>query len=135
MALKPRPLPTVLLVGLVPVACWFVARPLIDPIPPLPALYASLGMSILAFLVAVRLIPRLGPVFVAADLKGKDLLKTYNDPMYVAVFMDLCSSSMQRQPGEHGSRVRCSIHPIVDAFHPVRILIVYHGPCKWDRDI
>ncbi|EKM79398.1 hypothetical protein AGABI1DRAFT_74400 [Agaricus bisporus var. burnettii JB137-S8] len=81
MALKPRPLPTILLVGLVPIACWFIARPLIDPIPPMPALYASLGMSIIAFLATVYLIPRLGPVFIAADLKGKDLLKSYNDPI------------------------------------------------------
>lgn len=83
MALKPRPLPTVLLVGLVPVAAWFIARSLLDPIPSLPALYACLGMSILAFLVTIYLIPRLGPVFINANLKGRDLLKIYNDPVYV----------------------------------------------------
>lgn len=81
MALKPRPLPTVLFVGLVPVASWFIARSLLDPLPPLPALYACLGMSILAFLGTVYLIPRLRPVFINANLKGRDLLKIYNDPI------------------------------------------------------
>ncbi|KAF9454763.1 N-acetylglucosaminephosphotransferase [Macrolepiota fuliginosa MF-IS2] len=80
-AIKPRPLPTILLVGLVPVAAWFVTRPLLDPIPPLPALYASVGMSIFAFLATIHLVPRLGPVFIAANLKGRDLLKIYNDPI------------------------------------------------------
>lgn len=86
MALKPRPLPIVLLVGLVPVAAWFVTRPLLDPIPPLPALYASVGMSIFAFLATIHLIPRLGPVFIAANLKGRDLLKVYSDPMYAGSY-------------------------------------------------
>jgi UDP-N-acetylglucosamine--dolichyl-phosphate N-acetylglucosaminephosphotransferase len=81
VAVKPRPLSAVLLFGLVPVALWFIARPLLDPIPPLPALYASVGLSILAFLATIHLVPRLGSVFISANLRGRDLLKIYNDPM------------------------------------------------------
>lgn len=76
-----RPLPNVLLVSLVPVAAWFIVRPLLDPSPPLPALFASVGFSIFAFLAALYLIPALGPTFIQVDLKGKDLLKVYSDPM------------------------------------------------------
>ncbi|EIW80935.1 N-acetylglucosaminephosphotransferase [Coniophora puteana RWD-64-598 SS2] len=80
-ALTPRPLPTVLLVSLVPVAGWFVLRPLLDPVPPLPGLYTSVGLSIYAFLAALYMIPALGPTFIKANLKGRDLLKTYSDPI------------------------------------------------------
>ncbi|KAG6890803.1 hypothetical protein C0995_003236 [Termitomyces sp. Mi166 len=76
-ALPPRPLPRVLLLGLVPIAVWFVVRPLLDPVPPLPALYTSVGFSIFAFLATIYLIPALGPSFVKAGLKGGDLLKPY----------------------------------------------------------
>lgn len=76
-----RPLPSLFLVALVPVAAWFVVRPLLDPPPPLPSLFASVGFSIFAFLAALYLIPALGPRFIQANLKGKDLLKVYTDPM------------------------------------------------------
>ena len=81
MALKPRPLPKVILFGLLPVASWFVVRPLLDPVPPLPALYISVGFSMFAFVVTLYLVPALGPTFANANLKGKDLLKTYYTPM------------------------------------------------------
>ncbi|KAI6114113.1 hypothetical protein F5141DRAFT_1104313 [Pisolithus sp. B1] len=58
LALDPRPLPSVLLLSLVPVAFWFIVRPLLDPPPPLPALLTSVGFSIFAFLAA--LIPHTG---------------------------------------------------------------------------
>ncbi|KAG9315929.1 isocitrate lyase family-domain-containing protein [Chiua virens] len=77
----PRPLPNVLLISLVPVAAWFVIRPLLDPPPPLPILFASVGFSFFAFLAALYLIPVLGPRFIQANLKGKDLLKVYSDPI------------------------------------------------------
>ncbi|KAI6121044.1 glycosyl transferase family 4-domain-containing protein [Pisolithus croceorrhizus] len=80
-ALDPRPLPSVLLLSLVPVAFWFIVRPLLDPPPPLPALLTSVGFSIFAFLAALYLIPALGPSFVKANLKGRDLLKVYSDPI------------------------------------------------------
>ncbi|KAG5648306.1 hypothetical protein DXG03_004878 [Asterophora parasitica] len=73
--LPPRPLPRVLLLGLLPVAAWFVLRPLLDPVPSLPALYTSVGFSILAFLATIYLVPALGPSFVKAGLTGGDLLK------------------------------------------------------------
>ncbi|KIL67856.1 hypothetical protein M378DRAFT_122043 [Amanita muscaria Koide BX008] len=81
MALNPRPLPKVILFGLLPVASWFVVRPLLDPVPSLPALHASLGFSIFAFVATLYLVPALGPTFVKANLKGKDLLKTYYTPI------------------------------------------------------
>jgi len=80
-ALASRPLPNVLLVSLIPIASWFVIRPLLDPPPPLPALLSSVGFSIFAFLAALYLIPALGPSFVNKGLKGRDLLKVYSDPM------------------------------------------------------
>lgn len=83
MAPKPpaRPLPGLFLLSLVPVAAWFVVRPLLDPPPPLPVLFVSVGFSLFAFLAALYLIPALGPRFIQANLKGKDLLKVYQDPM------------------------------------------------------
>lgn len=71
----------VLLFGLVPVAAWFIARPFLDPVPALPALHASFGFSIFAFLSTLYLVPTLGPIFVKANLKGRDLLKTYQTPI------------------------------------------------------
>ena len=79
--LPPRPLPKLLVFGLLPVALWLLLRPLLDPPPPLPALHASVGFAVLAFLGALYLVPSLGPTFVSANLKGRDLLKTYDDPM------------------------------------------------------
>lgn len=81
---KPRPLPTVLLISLVvPVASWFIVRPLLEPVPPLPALYTSFGFSLIALLATLYLVPALGPTFIKANLKGKDLLKIYQSDMFV----------------------------------------------------
>jgi UDP-N-acetylglucosamine--dolichyl-phosphate N-acetylglucosaminephosphotransferase len=82
--LPPRRLPSVFLFALVPLPAWFVLRPLVDPVPPVPALYVSFGFSIFALLATIYLVPALGPTFVKANLKGRDLLKVYNTPMYVA---------------------------------------------------
>ncbi|TDL23139.1 N-acetylglucosaminephosphotransferase [Rickenella mellea] len=80
MRLAPRPTPSkFVLAVLVPTATWFIIRPLVEPPPPLPALHASLGFSLLAFLWTLYLVPALGQTFVKAGLKGRDLLKVYND--------------------------------------------------------
>jgi UDP-N-acetylglucosamine--dolichyl-phosphate N-acetylglucosaminephosphotransferase len=79
--LPARRLPSVFLLSLVPVAAWFVVRPLVDPVPPLPALYVSFGFSVFALLATLYLVPALGPTFVKANLKGRDLLKVYSTPM------------------------------------------------------
>ncbi|KAF8895427.1 N-acetylglucosaminephosphotransferase [Infundibulicybe gibba] len=79
--LQPRPLPTVFLASLVPVATWLIIRPLLDPAPPLPALYTNLGLSLFAFLTTLYLVPALGPTFIQANLKGRDLLKPYHTPI------------------------------------------------------
>ncbi|KAG7088555.1 hypothetical protein E1B28_012537 [Marasmius oreades] len=78
-AVAPRRLPTVLLGGLLPVAGWFILRPFLDPVPPLPGLYTSFGFSILAFLAVLYLVPAVKSNFVKANLYGKDLLKIYDD--------------------------------------------------------
>ncbi|KAI0647720.1 N-acetylglucosaminephosphotransferase [Trametes meyenii] len=77
-ALRPRPLPRALLITLAPTATWFLVRPLIAPAPALPALYAAFGLSIYAFLSSLYLVPALGPTFIRANLKGRDLLKAYD---------------------------------------------------------
>ncbi|KAF7422804.1 tunicamycin resistance protein [Pleurotus ostreatus] len=74
----PRPLNRILLLSLVPVASWFIVRPLLEPVPQLPVLYTSLGFSIFAFLFTIYLVPSLGPTFINANLTGNDLLKTYS---------------------------------------------------------
>jgi len=79
MAIGPRPLAPLLLFGLLPVASWFIIRPLLEPLPSIPALYSSFGLSIFAFLATIYLIPTLGPVFIKANLKGRDLLKVYKN--------------------------------------------------------
>ena len=87
--LQQRPLPTVLLVSFVPVGAWLLVRPLLDPLPPLPAFHAALGFSVFAFLSTIYLVPALGPTFVKARLSGRDLLKTYDTPMYVCTLSRL----------------------------------------------
>src|SRR5712672_3625893 len=82
-SLPARRFPSILLSSLVPVGAWFVVRPLVDPVPPLPALYVSFGFSAFALLATIYLVPALGPTFVKANLKGRDLLKVYDTPMYV----------------------------------------------------
>ena len=77
--LHPRPLPPVLLFSLVPIASWFLVRPLLDPFPAIPALYSSIGFSIFAFLATIYLVPALGPAFIKAKLGGVDLLKVYDN--------------------------------------------------------
>jgi UDP-N-acetylglucosamine--dolichyl-phosphate N-acetylglucosaminephosphotransferase len=85
MAIGPRPLAPLLFFGLVPVALWFVIRPLLDPLPAIPALYSCFGLSIFAFLATLYLVPTLGPIFIQANLKGRDLLKSYKDDIEMLV--------------------------------------------------
>jgi hypothetical protein len=82
-ALTPRPLPQVLLFSLIPIGAWFIVRPLLDPVPALPALYTCFGFSIFALLATLYLVPALGPTFVKANFHGRDLLKVYKTPMFV----------------------------------------------------
>ena len=51
--LRPRPLPPALLFCLVPIASWRLVRPLLEPFPAIPALYASIDFSLFAFLATV----------------------------------------------------------------------------------
>ncbi|KIJ26672.1 hypothetical protein M422DRAFT_191892 [Sphaerobolus stellatus SS14] len=75
--LSPRPLPVIPLLALTPVAGWLILRPLVTSVP-LAALGASLGFSLLAFISSIYLVPALGPSFIKAGLKGRDLLKASN---------------------------------------------------------
>ncbi|KAG6877128.1 hypothetical protein C0993_010080 [Termitomyces sp. T159_Od127] len=108
-ALPPRPLPRILLLGLMPVAAWFIVRPLLDPVPPLPALYTSVGFSIFAFLATTYLIPALGPSFVKAGLRGGDLLKPYRNEIPMST-------------GEPGTRMRVGVHLASPAVYSVFVL-------------
>jgi UDP-N-acetylglucosamine--dolichyl-phosphate N-acetylglucosaminephosphotransferase len=75
-------LPPVLLFGVGPaIGAWFIVRPFIEPIPPLPALYTSVGFSVFALLATLYIIPAVGPAFIRANLKGIDLLKNDRTPM------------------------------------------------------
>ncbi|KIY71704.1 UDP-N-acetylglucosamine-dolichyl [Cylindrobasidium torrendii FP15055 ss-10] len=78
--LAPRRLPTILFLGLAPIGGWFIIRPLLEPVS-LPALFTSFGLSIFAFLSTIYLVPALGPAFIKANLKGRDLLKTSDAPI------------------------------------------------------
>ena len=123
-ALIARRLPSVLLFSLVPVAAWFVVRPLIDPIPPLPALYVSVGFSIFALLATIYLVPALGPTFINANLKGRDLLKTYTTPMCVlpVSLNTVILANFGEQTREHGTRLRINIYPPVNTIYSLCIL-------------
>jgi UDP-N-acetylglucosamine--dolichyl-phosphate N-acetylglucosaminephosphotransferase len=70
-----RRIPRVLTLFILPVAFALVAAPFFYASATLPFLSASLGFALWAFVITVNLIPVLGPSFLAADLKGKDLLK------------------------------------------------------------
>ena len=96
--LPPRRLPSVLLFALVPLPAWFIVRPLVDPVPPLPALYVSFGFSIFALLATIYLVPALGPSFVKANLKGRDLLKVYSTPMYITFLQ--CATLLLANAGQ-----------------------------------
>ena len=123
-ALLARRLPSVLLFSLVPVAAWFVVRPLIDPVPPLPALYVSVGFSIFALLATIYLVPALGSTFINANLKGRDLLKTYTTPMCVLPLSPdtVILANFREQTREHGARLRISIYSLANTIYSVCIL-------------
>ena len=55
---------------------------MLDPPLVLP-LFTPACFSIIAFLVAVYLIPACGPLFIEAGLKGKDKAEAHDDDMYV----------------------------------------------------
>jgi UDP-N-acetylglucosamine--dolichyl-phosphate N-acetylglucosaminephosphotransferase len=88
----PRPLSSAFLVGLLSIAGWFVVRSLMAPAPPIPALYASIGFSIAAFVATLYLVPTLGPTFVKAKLFGLDLLKVHKIPMCEQNLLALCTA-------------------------------------------
>lgn len=126
MVLSPRPLSTLLLVSLVPVASWFVVRPLLDPVPPLPGLFTSFGFSLFAFLAALYFVPAVGPRFVQANLKGRDLLKTYPDPMSVRYYFVVIAGKLRvTQTRKYGARLRLNLHSALDTLHSLRLL-QYH---------
>jgi hypothetical protein len=130
--LSPRPRPRILLISLVPVASWFVVRPLLDPLPPLPALWASVGFSIFAFLAAFYLVPALGPTFVKANLKGKDLLKVYSDPMSVScrVVRASMTTDLYLKTRESRPCLRVNIHPAIDPVHSFSFFCLSREPFR-----
>ena len=123
--LAPRRFSSVLLYGLIPVGAWFLIRPLLNPLPPLPAFHAAVGFAIFAFLFTIHLVPALSEKFIKARLSGRDLLKTYDDPMYVARVLrqreDVLMSRLL-QPRESGSCMRVGLHFTAHPLHPIRVL-------------
>lgn len=120
---KPRPLSGFFLLGvLVPIAVWFILRPFLDPVPSVPALYTCLGFSILSFVTTLYLVPALGPRFVQANLKGRDLLKSYSTPMYVShqvpYFRD--PDRIPFKSREPGSRMRFGVPAVSHPLYPLR---------------
>ena len=77
----PRKASPLLLGSLLPVAFWLVVRALITPAVALPALYSSLGFSLFGAVAVAYVTPLLGPSFVNAGLKGRDLLKKSDEVM------------------------------------------------------
>ncbi|KAH9980026.1 N-acetylglucosaminephosphotransferase [Lactifluus volemus] len=59
--------------------------------PSRPALYVSVGLSIFGLLATIFLVPALGSTFIKANLKGRDLLKTYSTPIPESVGL-ICAS-------------------------------------------
>jgi UDP-N-acetylglucosamine--dolichyl-phosphate N-acetylglucosaminephosphotransferase len=84
-----NPLPVLLLSTLVPIGLVLIAHPLlplvvseslaarvgIPPHPTFPALQASVGLALFAFVGAVLSVPIVGDAFISKGLKGRDLLK------------------------------------------------------------
>ena len=135
--LPPRSLPSLLLLSLVPIASWFIVRPLLDPMPSIPALYSSIGFSIFAFLATIYLVPALGPTFVKASLSGKDLLKYYDksiseQDLLVYVVRDFPQISVSEQPvlmqaRESWTCRSVGLCPLPHSVYPIRILYAYPG--------
>ncbi|KZO93592.1 N-acetylglucosaminephosphotransferase [Calocera viscosa TUFC12733] len=77
----PRSLPRGLTLILIPLALSLIIRPLLKAPSHLvlPALETNVGFAILAFVATAYLIPALGENFIKIGLKGRDLLKTYDD--------------------------------------------------------
>lgn len=118
---SPRVLSPVLPIGIIPVALWFIIRPFLDPVPAVPALYASFGFSLFALLATLYLIPALSTTFENANLKGRDLLKSYDDWMYV--FMNSARRFTNRlQSRKLRTRLRSSLCPPSDPIHPLLVL-------------
>jgi hypothetical protein len=66
----------------IPLAASLAWQPLVHNVQ-FPQIYASLAFSVIAFVSTLVLIPRFGPAFVKAGLKGRDLLKKSLDDVSV----------------------------------------------------
>lgn len=81
--------PVLLLSTLIPISVMMIVHPLLPlfvpaqltaklPLPPqpaLPALQASIGFALIAFVGAILIVPRVADAFITKGLKGRDLLK------------------------------------------------------------
>ena len=132
--LRPRPLPRVLLFSLVPIASSFLVRPFLDPFPAIPALYASIGFSIFAFLTTIYLVPALGPTFIKAKLGGVDLLKVYDNEitkeeklMWVYIKSKYGSFNyLMIQTWKPWACSRFHLHPLPDSLYSLCLLKANH---------
>ncbi|KAG8833090.1 tunicamycin resistance protein [Serendipita sp. 399] len=84
-----------LLSVIIPLALSLAWQPLVHDVK-FPQIYASLAISLIAFVATLLLIPWLGPTFVKAGLKGRDLLKKSMDDVpecmgLVAALVYICA--------------------------------------------
>lgn len=106
--LLPRTLPSYpLLAVLLPLAASLIVHPLVSSTPhSLPALEASVGFSLLAFLGSLYVVPALSEAFVEKGLKGKDLLKIGGDFVYV---LSASSGMSERKEAQADQRSSCLV--------------------------
>lgn len=121
-AVTPRPLPRIIMLGLVPVASWFIVRPFLDPVPALPGLFISIGFSIFSLLATLYLVPALGPTFIQAHLSGRDLLKVYSTPMYVLCTRNTVQLLIIVQTRKLRPCLRIRVYSRFDPIHSICLL-------------
>lgn len=93
-------------------------------------LVVSLAFSGLAYSATYTLIRWLGPTFIKANLKGRDLCKSQKKEMYrvAASIISLTPfANINDQSRDHGCRRSFNISPDCHSLHPFRIL---QGHCR-----
>lgn len=92
-------------------------------------LVASLAFSGIAYAIAFSMIRWLGPVFMKAGLKGKDMAKPRRPEMYGLICMHfLCSTlTLSKQSGDNGRSLCHCVPSPAHRLHPVCVLQRHRG--------
>jgi len=122
--IKPRKVALAPLLSIsIPLAASLAWQPLVHEVK-FPQIYASLAFSVIALVATLALIPRFGPAFVKAGLKGRDQLKKSSDdvsvetPLLRRIPTILTSIS---QSGMHGASGRSRLHLCPRLLHPLSL--------------